>query len=240
MRSAAVSPAGVGHRTPRGEAAGAFGGHAAPSIPFRLAVLAAIAALHLAVYFAVNHISAQPPLGRYWDFGTAADAWVPYIPLTSVIYYLGDVYIAFWGGAVLWQLGRSFNRAAVAYVLMILVAGSIQALLPGQAPWPDEPFVLHRVMHSAMHLQSYAVFPSMHVALSVLPAGVALSTLRSVPVRAASTAGAVLISISTVTAREHSVLDVVAGALLGLACWWFWRAGVRAGPRRPNESGGLQ
>lgn len=191
----------------------------------QLALLVGIASLHLGVYAIVNRLSAQPPLGRYWDFGTVADTWVPYIPLSSIVYYLGDVYIVLVGGAVLWRLGHSLPRAVWAYALMILTAGAIQVLLPGRAPWPDEQFVLHRIVHRALHLQSYAVFPSMHVALSVLPAGIAVSTMGRGPWRSACVTGAVLVSISTVTAREHTVLDALAGATLGVLFWWYWRAG---------------
>jgi membrane-associated phospholipid phosphatase len=71
----------------------------------------------------------------------------------------------------------------------------------------------------------------MHVALSVLPAGIALTTLRSTAMKIFTATAAVLIAVSTLTASEHHVLDVVAGVLLGWAGWRYWRAGRVAIPQ---------
>jgi membrane-associated phospholipid phosphatase len=194
----------------------------------RVAGIAFIGMLHTAAYGAVNVISANVPPSRLRDFTLPLDAWVPYLPWTTALYYLGDLYIVLWASALLWRLERrSFRRAAAAYTLMILAGATVQVLLPARAPWPDDPAALHDFMHRLMHLGEYAVLPSMHVALCVLPAGVAITTLRSPLLKALSTTAAALVSVSTLTAGQHNVLDVLAGAALALACWLFWRAGRR-------------
>lgn len=189
-------------------------------------MLAALLLLHIVAYGIVVVSNAHPPFGVYWDFGTAIDDWVPYLPWTSVIYYFGDLFILGAAGAVLWRLGASFVSAVRSYAALIISGAGIQIMLPTFAPWPDRFTGLQATIHGALHLSPFAVFPSMHVALSVLPAGIALSTTRSVAWKIFLVTAATLIAISTVTAREHCALDVFAGALLGTGWWAYWRFGL--------------
>ena len=123
---------------------------------------------------------------------------------------------------------------------MILVGGAVQLLLPVVAPWPDTFVGPQAWMHETFSVDPWACLPSMHMALSVLPAGIALTALRSRPLKVASIVMAGLITVSTLTMKEHYVLDAVTGLLLGLAAFAWWRAGGTVVPERTAVQTDLQ
>ena len=94
---------------------------------------------------------------------------------------------------------------------MILLGAATQVLLPARAPWPAAPMAIQRWTHSWSVMQPYACLPSMHVTLTAYPCCVALSVLRTRWVKTLSVVGALLIAISTLTLKEHYVLDTLAG-----------------------------
>lgn len=189
--------------------------------------------LHLAVYRAVSIANAARPPGSFLTPRTALDAWVPFLGWTSVIYYFGTLYIALWGGIVLWRVRPRFRRAIGVYVAAILSGAAIQLLFPVEAPFPERPSAAQRFVHDFFSVRPYATLPSMHVALSVLPTAMGWSVFRSPVTRAASALAALLIACSTVTTREHYAVDAIAGAALGLGFWAVWRfGGERTGGER--------
>jgi len=207
----------------------------------RLPALAAVVALHIALYYLVNFVNSGRPAGSLLDFEMPIDGWIPFIPSSAIVYYLGDAYILLWGSFVLSRLpSASFRRAIKAYAGMIVAGAAIQLALPARAPWPAEPAVMQGWVHDAIALQQYACLPSMHVALSVLPAALSLSVLERPSARWASVVAAALITISTLTLKEHFFLDSATGVLLGLSAYAGWRvAALRKlaplGPSSPRK-----
>jgi membrane-associated phospholipid phosphatase len=82
-------------------------------------------------------------------------------------------------------------------------------------------------MHNLISMRPYACLPSMHVALSVLPVCILYSVLKSIWIRIFSTLLAVLITVSTLTLKEHYFLDALAGLLLALIFYGFWRGDLK-------------
>jgi membrane-associated phospholipid phosphatase len=74
------------------------------------------------------------------------------------------------------------------------------------------------------------------VALSVLPAALSLSVLERPSARWASVVAAALITISTLTLKEHYFLDSATGVLLGLSAFAWWRAAARRESAPPGPS----
>ena len=196
----------------------------------RVRLLAGTVVLHLAVYYSVNALNSLRPSSHYWSFHTQADAWIPYLGWTSVIYYLGSLYVVIAGAAVVWRLNTTFVRAITAYIGLILTGGVIQVLIPAPAPFPSELSSVQQLLHGLLSVRPYATLPSMHVALTVLPTGIALSVLKSRPPRILASVAALLITVSTLTAKEHFFLDAVTGAALGAAFYGWWCLGsLRSG-----------
>lgn len=191
-----------------------------------MATLIAIALLHLLAYRAVVLINASRPRAAFVNVSTALDTWIPYLSWTWVFYYFAYFYVIIWAGYLFWRIpaGRT-GRLLVAYTGMILIGALIQVALPVLSPWPDAPIALQRWMHDTLPVAPYACLPSMHVALSVLPAALALEVVWSRWLKVTSTVLAAMITISTLTLKEHYVLDAVTGVLLGVAAWAFWRLG---------------
>ncbi len=195
----------------------------------RLAAALSVALLHMVAYYLVVRSNARQPASAFLDVATAPDRWIPYLPWTWVVYYFGDLYIVLWGGYLFWRVpdGR-IGRTALAYGVMIVVGALLQVALPVRAPWPDVLHASQRWMNRAIALRPYACLPSMHVALTVLPAGIALTVLRESWLRRTSALLAALITISTLTFKQHYAVDALAGALLGLGAYayWGWGGGV--------------
>jgi hypothetical protein len=201
---------------------------ARPSARARLLAIAGITVLHLTCYFAVNTINSHRPDTAFVDLTLVVDGWIPYIGWTWVIYYCGDVYITLWAAAVFWQIPSAwFGRAVQVYAGMIVAGAAVQLLVPASAPWPSNLTAVQQWVHDLISMQPYACLPSMHVALTVLPAGFAVSVLRSPTLRVGSVVLAALITVSTLTLKEHFFLDAVAGVALGLAAYSIWRIGTR-------------
>jgi len=197
----------------------------------RLGTFAAVMAFHVSIYSAVNSINAARDPAQLWHLYTRVDSWIPYIGWSSFIYYLGDLYMVAWGGMIVMRLERGFGRAMKAYLGMIIAGGAFQVLIPAKAPLPEQFYWLQGLVHQ-LSIPPYASLPSMHVALTMLAAGLALHVLRSRSARWLSTVAAALITISTVTTKEHFFVDAVAGlALAGLA-YACWRGGAEVERRR--------
>lgn len=201
----------------------------------RFPAVIGIGFLHVVVYYLVLRVNAGRPPDAFVDPAIAVDRWVPYIGWTWVFYYFGDVYITAWAAWVFWQIpGHRVARAVVAWGAMIVLGGLIQIAAPVVAPWPETFVGPQAWMHQTLSLEPYACLPSMHVALTVLPAAMALTVLRSPWLKGVSTLLAILITVSTVTLKEHYVLDAVTGVLLGLAAFAYWRADRIVPDRSPG------
>jgi membrane-associated phospholipid phosphatase len=197
--------------------------------------VAVVVALHIALYYLVNFVNGGRPAASLFDFETRIDDWIPFIPSSSVVYYMGDVYILVFGAYVLSRLpAAGFPRAMVAYAGMIVTGAAIQLALPARAPWPTEPAAMQAWVHDAIALRQYACLPSMHVALSVLPAALSLEVLEGITARWTPVVLAGLITLSTLTLKEHYFLDAATGVLLGLSAYAWWRAA--AGRKRERRS----
>jgi len=184
-------------------------------VPARLAVIISIAFLHLSCYVLVNIVNARRPVEAFKNLEIALDRKVPYLAWTGVIYYFGDLFVLLFAALIIWNMQRAqLRRVAFVYAGMILAGAIIQLLFPGRAPWGENLAAFQKAFHSSLSLRPYACLPSMHVALSFFPALLSLCFSKSVGLKLLSIACAVLIAISTLTFKEHYILDVVGGTAL--------------------------
>lgn len=178
---------------------------------------------HIILYYLVNLFNSKRPESDFINYALNLDNSIPYLSWTLTIYYFGDVYITIGAAFIVWRLNlKKFKNATLVYSGMIFSGALIQVLLPAQAPWPEKIIPSHLFFHDLIKMKPYACFPSMHVALAVLPACLLFSVTKNKLIRILSTTTAALISFSTITLKEHYVMDVVSGLVLALIFYAVW------------------
>jgi PAP2 superfamily len=201
----------------------------APGPCVRAALVAGVVVLHFGVYRLVNQVNAGRPTSAFLDLSTRVDGWLPYLGWTWVVYYAALPYVLGFGSlAVLRLPPRLAVRAAGTYVVMMLAGGALQLLFPARSPWPAEAWPVQRFFHESVSYDPFVCLPSMHVALVTLTACLASAARPTTRTRIAHGAMVALVSLSTLTLKEHYVWDVVAGGLLATAAFVLWRRGVDA------------
>jgi membrane-associated phospholipid phosphatase len=118
--------------------------------------------------------------------------------------------------------GDARELRAYSYRLSLcqLVAGVCYLMYPlecgFQRPAMDGVFgFMFRILDATD--RPYNLAPSLHVATALI-VGTVMTAKASVGLRALSAAWFVLIALSTLLTWQHHVVDVIAGATLGLAC----------------------
>ena len=198
----------------------------------RFSAIAVVALLHLLAYLAVTRVNAGRPEGAFWNLATGLDSAIPHLPSTWPLYWLVYPFVPIAGAVALLRLSDAgFKRAIVAYSAMLLIGAAIQLLVPARAPWPDVPAPIQHFYHTSGLVLPYANLPSMHVAFATLTAAMLVTVVASRSWRLVTAGAALLITIGTLTLKEHFVLDAICGVLLGLVTWrWWYALAVR---RRP-------
>jgi membrane-associated phospholipid phosphatase len=120
---------------------------------------------------------------------------------------------------------------------MIIIGALIQLTFPARAPWPTDFDSVQRFIHDLFSLRPYACLPSMHVALSILPACIGLVTLHSRLLKTLSVFIALLITASTLTMKEHYFLDALTGVVLGVLTAILWFLGTGYAIKRSFKKG---
>ncbi len=203
---------------------------AAWSVPrwHRLPILAGLAGLHLGCYLLVTRVNAGRDPSAFWTLATPADALIPHLPATWPLYWLTYPFVVLGGGYALWHADTTaWRRGVVAAIGVTLVGAAWQLLMPAVAPWPVEPSPIMRAYHEGGLVLPYANLPSMHVTYGVLAAGFLHGVVRSRIVHHVAAVVAAGIVISTLTLKEHYVLDAVTGLGLALGATWWWQRGHR-------------
>jgi membrane-associated phospholipid phosphatase len=169
---------------------------------------------------------------------TAVDRWVPFVPESGLVYFamfplLLGTFIAI----------RDLRRAT-SFLYACLLAQAI-----GMACfmlWPTQyPRELYALPPTASAVGAALVrfcrgtdaplncLPSLHVSTVVL----CVCALRGSRWFVPALLGGVVLAVSTLTFKQHYLVDVVAGALLGLVSWLaFLRQGHPAGRPPPDSS----
>ena len=123
---------------------------------------------------------------------------------------------------------RAFRRRMTA---AILVAGAVFVIMPLQFAFPrPQPAGWTGPIFDALHGfdRPYNMFPSLHIAIWMILAGTYDRHTRG-GIRMLTHAWFGLIALSTVLTRQHHVIDVAGGFVLGLLCCYV------IGEQRPRQ-----
>jgi membrane-associated phospholipid phosphatase len=190
--------------------------------------MAAIVTLHIGCYWLVTRTTAARGPQVLVDTTTQLDRLVPHLPGTWPLYWIAYPFVLLGAGAALIRLSEvAFRRAALALAAMTVTGAVIQMILPAQAPWPEVPALMQERYHASALVLPYATLPSMHVAYCTFAAGLLTATVRSRLLLAASVVVVTLVAVSTLTLKEHVVLDAVTGLALAFATLAWWQRGMR-------------
>lgn len=190
----------------------------------RLLLIIRVAVLHIFCWIMVNEINRRLPPSQLNNLSTIFDNWIPYLGWTFILYYLGNFYISLWAFFIVWKLtDKRLLRAVYTYTVMILTGALLEIVIPAHSPYPNDMNSIQQFIHEKSYSGPYACFPSMHVTLTVLPALILFSVIKSKWIRFLSTLMAVLIVASTLTLKEHFFIDTLAGVVFAFIFYGFWR-----------------
>lgn len=188
-------------------------------------MLLGVIVLHLAVYYVVTRINGGRPTEAFHDPSIGLDDAIPLLGWTWPLYWAAYPYLTAGAALIVGGMRQAEYRCAIrAFVAITLIGGTVQLAYPVAAPWTTDTHAMQMAMHTSAWTLPYACLPSMHVAYSVLTA--MLGAAAGPPVWRWSHIGlAFLITLSTLTLKEHYVADAAAGLALGVAggFWWLRR-----------------
>jgi membrane-associated phospholipid phosphatase len=208
-----------------------------PKLGLKLAVALGAIALNGLVYYVANHFPLSTPQLLPW---TRLDAAVPFLPRTIWIYDSDYLLVA--GAFLLCRSTQDMWRFLRAFAVLLIICCAIHVLWP--TTYPRDHFVVRSdgatsyaywVLHKFDRPTS--CLPSMHVA----GAGLAALSLWRNPrwQRVVWGVWAGLIALSTMSAKQHYAVDVVAGAAVAGLVWvvFFQPAAQRLAHRSAEQHG---
>ena len=181
-------------------------------------------ALVLFYLIAVYILPEKLVVGSYTSTAIPFDDRIPFFAPAVVFYVLWFPLMFFTGLWLLLKDGGNFRRYMFSLALCMTLAAVVYLLWPnGQDLRPDlsQPRGLFEWMLGGLYRidTNTNVLPSLHVAC-VVPVIVCLRvtpTIRRRAVPAAVTLLSLLVAASTVFVKQHAILDLAAGAVLGAA-----------------------
>ncbi len=202
-----------------------------PGLLEKLGIAAAAMCINAVLYLVPNHLQLVEPRQLWW---TRVDASVPFLPETVWIYFTDYLLVSL---AFLvsesWDEVKRFVRA---YFVLLAIGAAIHFAWPTVFPRDAFPISGHglsgRALSSLRGVDApTSCLPSMHVAGSYLAAFSLWHRRRSL--FAGYVAWATAVAVSTLTTKQHYLVDVVSGLGLAVALTgvFFWIPEYRGGPR---------
>ena len=204
---------------------------APPSAGQKLLIALAATAMNAVLYLVPNHLHLFPPRQLWW---TAVDESVPFLPGTVWIYFSDYLLVA---AAFMLQTTWPEVRRYVKTYLALLVVGAVihlgwPTVFPREAFPVDPSTVSARALATLRGVDAAtSCLPSMHVAGSYLAA---FALWRHRPaIFGAFVLWATGVAVSTLTTKQHYLVDIFAGLALAMAIAlvFFWIPELRSRQR---------
>ena len=188
------------------------------SFPRAAAVAAGLSALFVVVYTTTNWVSAQRS-----DVGTWFFPWelaIPFVPLMIIPYMSIDLF--FVAAPFVCRQRQELRTLAWRIGLVILVAGACFLAWPLRLGFERQPVdgVLGMIFNPFLALDKpYNLAPSLHIALRTILAALYARHTAGLT-RLASHVWFSLVGVSTLFTHQHHLIDVAAGFLLAVVCFY--------------------
>jgi membrane-associated phospholipid phosphatase len=185
------------------------------SLSLRLAILVLCTLLWLVAYFFINRLQVEPQ--RRKNFSFSVDRKIPYVPLFAIVYFstVPFLFVPF----VILSETRQFCWMVACYTAITVISSLIHATLPSKIERVEQVNtggITGRMLRLFQkNFKPYGNFPSMHVGLSV-PAVIAYFMGCGILAGSIAAVWAVLIALSTLFAKQHYILDILAGLAGGI------------------------
>ena len=195
------------------------------SFPRRLVEAVAAAGIFSALYYGVGEYVAPAAA----PMATRIDAAIPYLPWSVWVYlpgYIGSFFIVLW----VMRPALAFRAALRAYLALALL--SLPFFLFYNVAGPRPPAPADPSIEAAMIRWLYATdpigntFPSLHVANATLSALLSWRMDRRVGVFVTILAAGVAVSVLTL--KQHFLVDIPAGMIVGYIGYAAWEQQLAA------------
>lgn len=188
----------------------------------RLLIIAGFATYFLLSYFAIIYFVEQK--GLFYTIALPGEEKIPFLPWTFFIYAL--VYVVPAIGFFLLESREMLKKALWAFFVALWIHKMVWFFFPVKFVFRPvlDPGGSHfmRLVYSFYGLDSAALncFPSLHVTYAFMTwLGLKAAGIRSAPLFLLV---AVLISISTLTFKQHYLLDIAAGIIVAISVSHFF------------------
>lgn len=183
---------------------------------------------YLIGYLIWFHILEVVPRKRYMTIILPIDRRIPFAEIFVIPYLSWFLYIAL-GSVLVYYMDRDvYNRTATALIIGMTTFLLISTFLPNRQPlrlleMPRDN-VFTRLVAGIWKTDSPTnVWPSIHVFNSItVTTGILKGNywfLRKKPVRIITVVWCILICMSTVLIKQHSLFDVMTAILMGIVCY---------------------
>lgn len=188
------------------------------SLPIRSGIIILAILLWLVVFFWVNRLRVEPQRRR--DLATPLDHKIPFTPRWALVYF--STYILVMQPFIILSEARLFFGILASYAVVTAIATLVHVALPSQVrrveDLPGNSLSERSLGVFQRICKPYDNFPSTHVAFSVL--AVAANYIQAGPVAGSLIlVWAILVALSTMFTKQHTLLDVLSGVLTGAVAY---------------------
>lgn len=188
------------------------------------------------VYFVVNELAYSSgvtvfdPAQLFVVDGRTLDSRIPYLPWTVLVYHGLFELLLFLPFLTYPKTGSGARELFKLYegqVVLTLVACAVFIICPAEmtlrVPAGQHSDSLMHTLNLLIHLQDrpFNTWPSLHVVWTCLATLVVTHWTRSIRWKVLLWACWIVVSISTLTIKQHFLWDVISGSLLALFYWWW-------------------
>lgn len=185
------------------------------SLPYRLQILALLISGWGILFFLINWRHVDPR--RRLDVAIPLDRKIPFLPSWALIYF--STYLLILLPFFILDQRSQFFWLLDCVVVITLLSHLVHVVIPSQVQRvenPDRKGLSGWLMYIFQrYARPYDNFPSMHVGLSV-PAVAAGYMAGGLLVGSLILIWGILVALSTLYTRQHYILDVLSGMLLGI------------------------
>jgi membrane-associated phospholipid phosphatase len=184
----------------------------------RLILVLLVIVVFSAVYFPINYLTA---FRQTYTLGILIDNLIPFLPLTVFIYHL--TYVLWFLPYLVIKKIKTLRKLTWAYLALLLISAVIFLIFPVEVIRPEVVAggFLGWLINTFYSMDlPYNAFPSIHASYTLLAGLVFYKYNKKIGWGALILS--FLIILSTLTFKQHYLLDSVAGIILSIGAYFFF------------------